>query len=413
MMWDFGDHTYTPGQPEQRPRSVEYSPQQSPYPLADASPFVPLVQQTPSYTSSHVSSSPSLHGMPQAAPSSFSPGGVPRSLMEIRVEYSPRSGYSGHVHRTHHHSHYPTRPQVQVVQQPQAHRREHASHPQHRASLQNQHYAHIETPSLHFEYSKCTGRKKALCIGVNYIGMKEQLSGCINDAKNVRSFLIRHCGYKAEDIVLLTDDATNPRQLPTRQNMIDGMKWLVRSAHKHDSLFFHYSGHGSQVKDRDGDELDGYDEVILPVDFRKSGIIVDDLMHDIMVKPLPTGCRLTALFDSCHSGTALDLPFMYHSNGHLKSQRGITPAHLAAKASSADVISFSGCTDSQSSADTWEGGAAAGAMSYAFMKSFRENPKQTYRELLISVRAILKNKYNQTPQLSSSHEINTNLQFIL
>lgn len=37
------------------------------------------------------------------------------------------------------------------------------------------------------------------------------------------------------------------------------------------------SGHGSQVKDRDGDEVDGFDEVILPVDFRKAGIITDDV----------------------------------------------------------------------------------------------------------------------------------------
>ncbi len=45
--------------------------------------------------------------------------------------------------------------------------------------------------------------------------------------------------YKAEDIVLLTDDATNPRQIPTRQNIIEAMHWLVNGAHPHDSLFFH------------------------------------------------------------------------------------------------------------------------------------------------------------------------------
>jgi len=69
--------------------------------------------------------------------------------------------------------------------------------------------------------------------------------------------------------------------------------------------FFHYSGHGGQTKDLNGDEADGYDEVIYPVDFKRAGHIVDDYMHDIMVKPLPHGCRLTAIFDSCHSGSAL------------------------------------------------------------------------------------------------------------
>lgn len=32
--------------------------------------------------------------------------------------------------------------------------------------------------------------------------------------------------------------------------------------------------------------------------------------HDMLVKPLPAGCRLTAIFDSCHSGTVMDLPYV-------------------------------------------------------------------------------------------------------
>lgn len=77
-------------------------------------------------------------------------------------------------------------------------------------------------------------------------------------------------------------------------------------------------GHGGQTKDLDGDEEDGYDEVIYPVDFRQVGHIVDDEMHAIMVAPLPPGVRLTAIFDSCHSGTALDLPYIYSTQGLLK-----------------------------------------------------------------------------------------------
>lgn len=77
-------------------------------------------------------------------------------------------------------------------------------------------------------------------------------------------------------------------------------------------------GHGGQTKDLDGDEEDGYDEVIYPVDFRQTGHIVDDEMHRIMVRPLQAGVRLTAIFDSCHSGTALDLPYIYSTQGVLK-----------------------------------------------------------------------------------------------
>ncbi|KAH9837977.1 peptidase C14, caspase domain-containing protein, partial [Rhodofomes roseus] len=142
-------------------------------------------------------------------------------------------------------------------------------------------------------FSKCTGRKKALCIGINYTGQHNALHGCVNDAKNVRKFLMKQWKFKPEDIFLLTDDAAHRHQQPTRANIIDAMHWLVRDACPHDSLVFHYSGHGGQTRDLDGDEVDGLDEVIFPVDYKHAGHIVDDEMHLIMVKDLPNGCRLT------------------------------------------------------------------------------------------------------------------------
>ncbi|KAI6113752.1 caspase domain-containing protein [Pisolithus croceorrhizus] len=263
----------------------------------------------------------------------------------------------------------------------------------------------------YFQYSKCTGQKKALCIGINYTGQKRQLRGCINDIRNVKRFLTAYRGYRDGDIVMLMDETTNPRQMPTRRNIIDAMRWLVKDAKPHDSLFFHYSGHGGQVPDHNGSETDGYDEVIYPVDYKTAGVILDDEMNRIMVKPLPTGCRLTAIFDSCHSGTALDLPYIYHADGRLQGIH-VSDRARRLKGTSADVISFSGCRDDQTSADTVQRGVAVGAMSYAFVTSLSRNPVQSYQGLLRSVRDILR-QYEQKAQLSSSHPIDTNLQFIL
>ncbi|KAJ8521737.1 hypothetical protein ONZ45_g1645 [Pleurotus djamor] len=276
-----------------------------------------------------------------------------------------------------------------------------------------------------FQYSQCNGKRKALCIGINYFGQDGELHGCINDVKNVTEFLIAQFHYKREDIVILTDDKTDPRQIPTRENMIRAMQWLVKDARPNDSLFFHYSGHGGQTKDLDGDEDDGFDEVIYPVDFEQNGHIVDDDMHDIMVKTLPPGCRLTAIYDSCHSGTALDLPYIYSTEGKIKEpnlaaevgqgllsavgsyargdMRGIFDSAVgvykfatnsskadkmtkSTKTSPADVIQWSGCKDSQTSADAQEAGQATGAMSYAFITALRENPQQSYQQLLVSIR---------------------------
>jgi hypothetical protein len=128
-------------------------------------------------------------------------------------------------------------------------------------------------------------------------------------------------------------------------------------------------------------------------------------MHDIMVRPLPRGCRLTAIFDSCHSGTALDLPYIYSTQGSikednilkeagtglltagmayakgnrlgaissmidlgktLKNKKNVSDFNKQTKSSEADVIMFSGCKDNQTSADTVENNQSTGAMSYAF-----------------------------------------------
>ncbi|PVG04066.1 hypothetical protein CPB86DRAFT_809963 [Serendipita vermifera] len=303
-----------------------------------------------------------------------------------------------------------------------------------------------------YQYSQCTGRKKALCIGINYAGTDAALRGCINDAKNMKQFLIRRFGFRAEDIVMLLDDATHPRQIPTRANIIAAMQWLVKGAQSNDSLWFHFSGHGGQTKDLDGDEDDGYDEVIYPVDHETAGHLVDDDMHDIMVKNLPIGCRLTAIFDSCHSGSVMDLPYIYSTEGKIKEPNQAVEAGKGAlqaisayskgdmggvlkagigifkvatgspnnaikkaretKSSEADVISWSGCKDSQTSADATEAGKATGAMSYAFITSMDAQPNQTYQQLLVSIREILRTKYSQKPQLSASHPMDTSILFI-
>jgi metacaspase-1 len=48
-------------------------------------------------------------------------------------------------------------------------------------------------------------------------------------------------------------------------------------------------------------------QTILPVDFQNTGEIIDDELHELIVRPLPAGVRLTAVFDSCHSGSVMDV----------------------------------------------------------------------------------------------------------
>jgi hypothetical protein len=105
-----------------------------------------------------------------------------------------------------------------------------------------QHFGAGAPQGYAFQYSNCTGRRKALLIGINYFGQRGQLRGCINDVRNMTAYLAEHFGYKREDMVILTDDQQNPMSQPTKQNILRAMHWLVKDARPNDALFFHYSG---------------------------------------------------------------------------------------------------------------------------------------------------------------------------
>jgi hypothetical protein len=233
-------------------------------------------------------------------------------------------------------------------------------------------------------------------------------------------FLCADLRFAPHDVRLMTDDVENPRDLPTKDNIRGAMRALVSGAQAGDSFFLYFSGHGVQIKDTNGDESDGLDECICAMDYlgndpyptgNTPGLIVDDDMHDILVRPLPQHCRLIAMFDSCHSGTALDLPYIYDSNGKVKP---ITHPNklwlLRLKASRAHVVSLGASRDNQKAIETHLGGA----LRRAFMECVRAyGDTLTYIGLLQSVRRYMINQgFQQRPQLSTSHEIDTNILFI-
>jgi hypothetical protein len=67
-------------------------------------------------------------------------------------------------------------------------------------------------------------RRKALLIGINYFGTKHQLNGCINDAMNIRDYLVRDRGFSPQhhDMVMMTDapESKGTPFEPTGANMM-------------------------------------------------------------------------------------------------------------------------------------------------------------------------------------------------
>ncbi|KAI0301530.1 peptidase C14, caspase domain-containing protein [Multifurca ochricompacta] len=186
-------------------------------------------------------------------------------------------------------------------------------------------------------YSRCSGKKKALIIGINYTNHPDprlKLRGCVNDAHAMARFLHENERFKGADILVLVDNQaesgktlpTNQPTLPTKSNILEAMAWLVRDAQPDDSLLLYFSGHAKQIKNSDGDDVDGFNECICAMDYRdggtrlfhhreSSGMISNKDMGDIMVDPLPQRCRLTAIFDCSPSGNLLVLPFVVSGFG--------------------------------------------------------------------------------------------------
>lgn len=106
-----------------------------------------------------------------------------------------------------------------------------------------------------------SGTRRAVMIGINYVGQQGQLSGCHNDVLNMVEYIKDIHGFKDENITILMDDGKHLS--PTRQNILNAYRTLVNEARPGDAIFCHYSGHGGKLRDDDGDEKDGYDETLV------------------------------------------------------------------------------------------------------------------------------------------------------
>jgi hypothetical protein len=76
---------------------------------------------------------------------------------------------------------------------------------------------------------------------------------------------------------------------------------LVRGARKGDVLLLHYSGHGSNVPDNDGDEADRRDEILCPTDLDWKKPLRDDWLRKTF-DGMRSGVNLTVIMDCCHWG---------------------------------------------------------------------------------------------------------------
>ncbi|KAG2136673.1 caspase domain-containing protein [Suillus clintonianus] len=151
------------------------------------------------------------------------------------------------------------------------------------------------------------GNKKALLIAVQSVNKKGflPLHYAHEDADSLKCLLIDKLNYPEANVVLMKHDWNVPKHLwPSRRNILAEIAKMVKNASANDQFFFYYSGHGNQVTCEHNTETDGKDELI----YAYTGhYIMDNKLKKVLVKPLPPGSKLFALWDSCHSATILDL----------------------------------------------------------------------------------------------------------
>jgi metacaspase-1 len=257
---------------------------------------------------------------------------------------------------------------------------------------------------------RTTPSKFALLVGINYKNSPYQLFGCINDALNIRALLQNQYNYDIQNIQLLTDDTHTK---PTRQNILNELTKMLEQSIKGDKLVFFFSGHGSQILDKSGDELDGLDELIIPIDLK---YILDDEIKAILDKHLKEGVQLFSLIDSCHSGTILDLKYNYLDT---ENSQNIT-INSNVKETKGQAIMISGCSDPQYSIDAVledsDGNRTnAGAMTFSFLHSLEHlnYTNVSYKNLVIKMRELLAEaQLTQIPQLSSGKLIDIEQEII-
>jgi hypothetical protein len=238
--------------------------------------------------------------------------------------------------------------------------------------------------------------KKALLIGINYTGTNSELYGCINDANCIKERIVKQ-GFSDNNIKILTDLTSKKA---TRTNILEEIKKLFINSKAGDFLFLLYSGHGYYTRDRNGDERNGYDEMIVSCDLQG---ILDDELKSLIQTYLKTDVTLFALFDSCFSGSVLDLKYQYLDSLNYDKYTE-NPKDLE---TAGNVIMISGCTDEQTSADAFINNKANGAMTWSLLEGLKQKPGCSWRELIKTMRDLLKkSKYEQIPQFSSGTFVN-------
>lgn len=243
-------------------------------------------------------------------------------------------------------------------------------------------------------------KKIGLLIGCNYTNTPNKLYGCQNDIIQFKKILITKYKYKETDLKILLDKDTFVS--PTKENITTNLEELVKlsNASVIDEIFIYYSGHGSKIVDTSGDEPDGYDEVIVPLDFMTQGIIPDDYIYNVLSR-ISKKSKITCVFDSCNSASISDLSLTFKVTNNKVVSEILSKRQNLNK----NIFIISGCADNNFSYDVRDPMTLepCGLLSYSLRKALEKNNYICkIDKLLLDITSIINGtKLNQIPCITS------------
>lgn len=237
------------------------------------------------------------------------------------------------------------------------------------------------------------------------------------DLTALRQILIRKFGFAPTDIKTL-----NTKETTTKAAIENGFRELISEVQPGDIVYLHYSGHGSQILDDNGDEIDGLDESIVPSDYasRQDGsknIRDDEIGKFLDELKAKNPASVTFTFDSCFSGTITRGGGRYAERGESYKGKKPTP-NPKAKAKDGTgllengtlsngfvVISATRSDQTAKECDDDKNGSM-GALTYALVKAFSAaTPGTTYEDVFESVQNTVGQRVQaQNPQIEGNVE---------
>lgn len=266
--------------------------------------------------------------------------------------------------------------------------------------------------------------RRALLVGIDKYPPENRwprLSGPTADVAALQSVLVERAGFRASDVSTLLDEHA------TADAIRHGFAAMIDASAANDLILFYFAGHGSQLPDDSGEELDGLDETLVPYDATalrgQWKDVRDDEIGELIARANQKTDQVVLILDCCSSGTntrAADSRgrrFLEPTSRGLDAPRVSAHARAVPETGSGYVppalkyVAFAACRADQSAyeiqvdaPDAPGEKRARGVFSYYLVDALRTLPPgASYADLMVQVDSrVSRNQAEQTPILEGS-----------